>query len=306
MPAPKKRKKPAFKNCKDIGCDALISFEVVGEDEKGSKAHSFDATVHYFESGEGRPLILVHGIGQSLFAWHENIDFFAQNGFRVLALDLPGHGYSTHPNIYYTVEEVTNIIKAFMDSLGISKASIAGFSTSAVSATLLAQQHPEMVDKLILVSPGGPNDDYPFLMRALATKPGQILFRMKFTLQTMENLLKELYFNKPLVTQNVAMQYFEPYKNKDVRDTLIISMLHFENPFDASGLHGIKKDTLVFSGQNDPIHSKQTVQMFANIPGAEHRRLRNCGHFVNEEKAEFFNSESLDFLNRTEADKIFV
>ena len=306
MPAPKKRKKPVFINCKETGCDASISFEVVGEDEQASKAHSFEATVHYFESGKGRPLILVHGIGQSLFAWHNNIEFFAANGFRVIALDLPGYGYSTHPNIYYTVEETTKIIKAFMDSLGISNASIAGFSTSAISAAVLAQQHPEIVDKLILVSPGGPNDAYPFLMRALTTKPGQILFRMRFTPQTMENLLKELYFNKPMVTQNVVDQYFEPYKNKDVRDTLIMSMLHFENPFDASGLHGIKKDTIVFSGQNDPIHSEKTAQMFANIPGAKHRRIRNCGHFVNEEKAEVFNSETLEFLNQTEAERVFV
>ena len=306
MPLPRRRKKPAFINCTETGCFALVSFEVTGEDEKGSSAHSFDANVHYYEQGEGEPLILVHGIGQSLYSWRNSIDYFAQNGFRVLALDLPGYGYSSHPNIYYTVEEVANIIKAFMDALGIKKASIAGISTSAVSAVVLAQQHSEAVDKLILVSPGGPSESYPFLLRALTTRAGQLAFRMRFTPQTMQNVLQELYFNKPMVTQKTVEQYFEPFRNKDVRDTLIMSMLHFEDPFDASDLHSIKKDTLIFSGQNDPIHPEKTANKYAGIPGSEHRRLRNCGHFVNEEKPEVFNTASLEFLRSTQAGKVFV
>ena len=76
-------------------------------------------------------------------------------------------------------------------------------------------------------------------------------------------------------------QYFEPYQEyKDVRDTLIMSMLHFEDPFGASGpAHGIKKDTLIFSGQNDPIHSeKNGDKNMPDIPGArstcENAKLR--------------------------------
>lgn len=306
MAVPKIRKNAEFVNNAQAGCFTQISFEVIGENENGSEAHSFDANVHYYEQGEGKPLILVHGIGQSLYAWRSNIEFFANRGFRVLALDLPGYGYSTHPNIYYTVEENANIVKAFMDSLGIEKASIAAFSTSAISVVILAQKYPEAVDKLVLTSPGGPNEAYPFLLRSLTTKIGQLLFKLSFTHQTLENLIKELYFNKPLFTEAMAAQYYDPYRNKSVRDTLIMSMIHFEDPFNLSDLRGIKKDTLVVSGHNDPIHSKKSAGKFATIPGSEQKCLRNCGHFVNEEKPDIFNSTVIDFLNRTEADKIFV
>ena len=306
MAVPKKRKAPVFFNNAELGGYTQISFEVFGEDEKGSEVHSFDANVHYYEKGEGKPLILVHGIGQSLYAWRNNIDFFTDSGYRVLALDLPGFGYSTHPNIYYTVEENANIIRAFMESLGIKKASIAAFSTSAISALILAHDHPDTIDKLVLISPGGPNEAYPFLLRSLTTKIGQMLFKLRLTHQTLENLIKELYFNKPLFTKEMADQYYEPYKDKSVRDTLISSMMHFEDPFDRTTLHGIKKDTLVLSGHNDPIHSKKMVSKFTIIPATEHKCLRNCGHFVNEEKPDIFNRTVVDFLNQTEADKIFV
>ena len=49
--------------------------------------------MHYLEKGAGRPVLLVHGIGQSLYTWHKNIDALAES-FHVFAPDLLGYGYS--------------------------------------------------------------------------------------------------------------------------------------------------------------------------------------------------------------------
>lgn len=301
----RRRRKVNLKNNKKTGKFADITFEIAAETELGRESHKFHAGIHYVEKGRGQPVIFVHGIGQSLYAWRHSIDFFARNGYHVYAIDLPGYGYSSHPNIYYTAEENAIIIKAFMDALKIKSANFIGFSTGALSILYLVQKHPKKIKKQVLVSPGGPNDTYPFLLRFLTTKLGQLLFRLRFTDTGMEKVLKELYFDKPLVTKEITTQYYAPFKNKNVRDTLIMSMLNFDEDFEYSDFRNIKKDTLVFSGANDPIHSAETAKKFAGIPDADHVRLRNCGHFVNEEKPNRFNSEILLFLKRRKVDNYF-
>ena len=74
-----------------------------------------------------------YGIGQSLFTWRQNIDFFADCGYRVIAMDLAGCGFSGHPNIYYTVEE-NAAIGAFLDAMGIERAISARFPPGAQRA----------------------------------------------------------------------------------------------------------------------------------------------------------------------------
>ena len=146
---------------------------------------------------------------------------------------------------------------------------------------------------------------YPLELRLLTARAAQIMFRMRFSPRTLEKVLRSLYFDKTLVTESIVEQYYAPFANKRVRDTLIMSMLHFdEEIFTRPALRGIKKETLIFSGENDPINSEQTAKKFTAISGAEHIKIRNCGHFANEEKPQRFNSETLLFLDRNIRDDI--
>jgi pimeloyl-ACP methyl ester carboxylesterase len=56
-------------------------------------------TLHYLKGGSGEPLILVHGIGQSLYTWREVFELLCEN-YTVFALDLIGMGYSSRPESY--------------------------------------------------------------------------------------------------------------------------------------------------------------------------------------------------------------
>jgi alpha-beta hydrolase superfamily lysophospholipase len=99
------KKEKLFENNEYMGAFADVSFDIVSENEMGREALRFDTKIHYYEKGEGIPLLLVHGMGQSLYTWRRNIDFFADNGFCVIAPDMAGFGYSGHPNIYYTLRK---------------------------------------------------------------------------------------------------------------------------------------------------------------------------------------------------------
>ncbi|MGI5850288.1 MAG: alpha/beta fold hydrolase, partial [Christensenellales bacterium] len=279
-----------FKNSKDIGSYLGVCFEITGHTELGKESIFFDTDIHYIDKGKGQPILFIHGIGQSLYTWRKSIDIFARNGYRVLAVDLAGFGYSGHPNIYYTPEEYALIIKAFLDTLGIDKVNIAAFSTGCLSAICLAAANPERIGKLIFVSPGAPNSEYLFTMRFLTTWLGYNLFRLHLTESSVRKILLEMYFDSTLVTDDVIDNYFRPFLNKDVRETLAMCMAHFDDAYPKSLLRGIKHDTLIFSGADDKIHNENMIIQYTRpMPNATHIRLRNCSHLLHEEKYAKFN-----------------
>src|SRR5215831_10687757 len=125
--------------------------------------------VHYQEAGDEQapPIILIHGFISSNLVWSHVLLPLARKGFRVIAPDLPGYGYSDKPaNAKYTITEQAHAIVRFMDRLGIRKAMIVGASYGGAVAATMALDFPERVEKLILV--GAVTNDEPkkkFLLR---------------------------------------------------------------------------------------------------------------------------------------------
>lgn len=291
------KKSNGFENSQYIGAFADISFEIISESEYGEEKLVFNTRLHYYEKGSGETLLLLHGLGQSLYTWRNNIDFFAANGFRVIALDMAGFGYSGHPNIYYTIEENVCILRAFMDAMKIKKAHIAGVSTGAQIALLFAAKHPKYTNKLILVTPGAPNENYPFLLKLLTTWFGAISMRLFLSEKTIRNVLNEFYFNATLLNSHVVNQYYLPFKNKDTRETLIRWMKNYDDSMIVPLLKSITNKTLIFSGADDRQHSEKEFCIYAQrLKFAHHYRLRNCAQNVHEEKPDIFNKKALEFL----------
>src|SRR5205807_8333904 len=110
--------------------------------------------IHYQEAGdENAPaIILIHGFISSNSIWSGVLLPLARAGFRVIAPDLPGYGYSDKPaDAQYTIAEQAHAMIGLMDRLGIQKAIIAGASYGGAIATTMALDYPERVETLILV-----------------------------------------------------------------------------------------------------------------------------------------------------------
>src|SRR2546428_8721103 len=87
--------------------------------------------IHYQEAGDEKapPMILIHGFISSTLIWSDVFLPLAEAGFRVIAIDLPGYGYSDKPaNGSYTIDAQAHAVFGLMDSLGIVKATIVGAS----------------------------------------------------------------------------------------------------------------------------------------------------------------------------------
>jgi pimeloyl-ACP methyl ester carboxylesterase len=290
-----------FRNGKDVGSYAGVSFEIIGETEFGTEKIYFETDIHYIDIGDGEPVLLVHGIGQSLYTWRQNIDALIKGGFRVIAIDLPGFGYSGHPNIYYTAEEYSVIIKAFMESINLKNAHIAAVSSGCMPAIIFAAANPKRAGKLILVSPGAPNMNYPFGLKILSTWAGSAIFKLHFREASLRSMLRNIYFDATVITPEVMEGYYAPYRNREARETLSLCMKHFSDEHARAVLKDVRSETLIFSGTEDRMHNERTVRLYAgSIANSRHIRVRNCGHLVHEEKYKRFNEELVQFLQRKE------
>ena len=191
----KGRPRHTYKSDRFAGDIVNITFNIEGESETGPEIFRFDTTIRYFDTGDtgGETLLLVHGIGQSLFTWRQNIDFFADCGYRVIAMDLAGCGFSGHPNIYYTVEENALVIGAFLDAMGIERAHIGAFSTGALSALVYAHSNPGTRGPPCSGFARRPNETIR-LLRALTTWLGRTLFLMHLSETAVRNVLSDLVF----------------------------------------------------------------------------------------------------------------
>jgi len=115
------------------------------------------ARVHYRIRGaaDAPVLVLLHGSNASLFTW-EPWSKTLSDKFRVVSLDLPGHGLTGPvPNHDYSAEAMATFVAEFADKLGLQRFALAGNSMGGGVAARFAETYPDRVTALILVDAGG-------------------------------------------------------------------------------------------------------------------------------------------------------
>lgn len=129
----------------------------------GGQAHFFDwrhGRVFYKSSGQehqGPPLVFIHGVGAgaSSFMWRKNFDPLSED-FRVYALDLLGFGLSDKPaTAPYSADLYVDLISDFIREVAGSPANVVGSSIGAAYAIRVADEHPELINSLVLNAPTG-------------------------------------------------------------------------------------------------------------------------------------------------------
>ena len=126
--------------------------EVLDVDGRPVRVLRADAT-----GGAGRPQLLVHGLGGSAANWIDVIAPLAAHG-PVVALDLPGFGHTRLvEDDVLTVSGHVRFVRRVLDALGWESVTVHGNSMGGLIATHLAARHPEVVHRLVLVSPALPS-----------------------------------------------------------------------------------------------------------------------------------------------------
>jgi pimeloyl-ACP methyl ester carboxylesterase len=117
------------------------------------------ATVNYVDYGSGaegvHPVVLIHGLGGCWQNWLENIRAIAESGRRVIALDLPGFGFSEMPREDISISGYGRCVNALCDELDLGEVVLIGHSMGGFTACETAIQFPERVERVVLVSAAG-------------------------------------------------------------------------------------------------------------------------------------------------------
>src|SRR2546426_168825 len=107
------------------------------------------------EQGEGEPLLLIEGLGQSMWAWREQVPVFARH-YRTIAFDTRGTGRSAVPDEPYGIDELAQDAADVLDG---RTAHVVGLSMGGYVALTLALARPELVRSLVLVGTGAGGPD---------------------------------------------------------------------------------------------------------------------------------------------------
>src|SRR3954452_12069293 len=115
--------------------------------------------VNFVDYGEGtsdlHPVVMIHGLGGCWQNWLENIRPVAETGRRVIALDLPGFGYSEMPDDEISISGYGRVVNALCDELDVGEVVLCGHSMGGFTACETAIQFPERVERVVLISAAG-------------------------------------------------------------------------------------------------------------------------------------------------------
>ncbi|MFL6193014.1 MAG: alpha/beta fold hydrolase [Thermoanaerobaculia bacterium] len=284
------------------GCVSLTPFSEV---QRRLPADRFvrvgDQLVHVEQTGEGEPILLLHGFGGSAYSWRKVVPALAER-HRVLALDLNGFGYTQRPSTResYTREGQARLVLGVMDALGIERAHVFGHSYGGGLSLYLAFRHPERFRSLVLVDSSAPtySDDRRSRLAALRPLAGLYVRSVALRPGMIRKALLRSYYDDSLVTPELVQAYLERLKVEGVGDAFV-GLTAPAPPGERVVLEKIAVPALVVWGAQDELISLATGRnAAARIPGAEFVVIDHCGHLPMEEKPEELLRAALPFLER--------
>lgn len=231
-----------------------------------------DIQLHYLEQGQGQPLVLLHGNGESGDYFEHQISHFSQN-YRVIAIDTRGHGQSPRGEKPFTIKQFAEDLHDFMDEQSIVKAILLGFSDGGNIALTFALKYPERVEKLIL---NGANL-FPSGVKPLYQWPIEIGYHIA--------------------------KMFSKKSEKAQRNTEMLGLMVNEPHIEPSELSKLTMPVLVVAGTKDMIKTSHTQLIYKSLPNAQLAILEG-DHFVANKNPEAFNMVVTSFLSPPQQKKL--
>jgi pimeloyl-ACP methyl ester carboxylesterase len=229
--------------------------------------------VYYQVVGEGEPVILVHGLSASSRWWVRNVAALAEH-YRVYLVDLPGFGMMRGFFYRFVLDNVTTWLLAWMEVVGLKEAYFVGHSMGGYICIRVAAQRPEVVRRLILVSPAG--------LPGERTLAGYLVPLLRTIYYVTPSFLPILFYDALRAGPLTFFRAARDLLSKDMQDVL----------------ESVTVPTLLIWGENDTL----VPAIFGDILRQKIARsrlllLKKAGHVVMYDQPEEFNAGVLAFLD---------
>ena len=250
-----------------------------------------DININYEIIGDGQPLLFIHGLGSSLRDWEDQVPVFSKK-FKVITLDLRGHGQTDKPKGPYSISMFAEDIAELIKSLKVDPVHVVGISLGGAIGFHLAIDHPDITKSLVVVNMSASvpiktlKEKQMFFLRVLIVK--------MMGMRKMGKVLAKRLFIKPEqeeLRERMASRWAENDKK-----AYLSSLKTLKNWSVLERLREIKCPTLVVSSDEDytPLSAKE--EYTAMIPNAKLVVIEDARHAVSVEKPEEFNTILMDFL----------
>lgn len=242
--------------------------------------------IHYLVAGEGRPLVLIHGLGARSEIWLPLIPQFTAKGFRVYAPDLLGYGRSDRPDVDYAISLQADIVRQFLDSQGLRQTDLAGWSMGGWISLKLAADSPQRVRRLILLDSAGIRYD---AVNRSALRPK--------TPEQLAHLMEVLTLNPRAIPEFVARDILRVMNEQDwVVGRSLDSMIAGKDLMDGK-LEGVTMPVLILWGRQDVLTPLAIAeQMHREMPQSVLFVAEGCGHLAPIECRDQIGPEMQKFL----------
>lgn len=253
--------------------------------------------MHCHILGEGPPVLFLHGSGPGASGWSnfaQNGQYLARAGYQCILADSLGYGQSDKPlDVAYTLPVMAGAVLGLMDGLGHHRFSIAGNSQGGAQALWLALEHPQRVERLILMAPGGLEEREIYMeMKGIRSMMRCLYGPEGLTLEGLRRLFEKQLYDPSLVGEALVQERFEAAAAQPLH---VFRSMKVDNL--AGRLHELRLPVLGLWGMDDcfcPVSGALTLA--TRVPGARVTLFSQCGHWVMVEHAEVFNRLCLDFL----------
>ena len=256
-------------------------------------------TMHYHEAGSGdRGVILfAHGSGPGASGWSNfkgNYPFLAEHGYRTIVPDTMGYGYSTKPEDgAFSLDDVAAQYKALLDALGVDRAIVVGNSQGGAIAITMAINYPKLVDKLVLMAPGGLETRETYMQMEGIKAMLRVLYKEGISKETIRKVFTLQLHDESQITDEVIE---ERYKVAMTQHKDNIARIRVANQEDR--LSEIQCPVLCFWGADDKFCPPSGAPKIASAcPDSRTMLIGNCGHWVMVEYKKLFNELTLQFAN---------
>ncbi len=265
--------------------------------------------MRYFRAGEGPTLLLIHGMAGSAATWKQVMPRLARD-YDVIAPDLLGHGRSAKPRTDYSLGSHAATMRDLLVALGVERATVIGQSLGGGIAMQLAYQHPDRVERLVLVGSGGLGHEVSPVLRLLTLPGAEYLMPLVFTglARELGNKVSRFLHRNGLRAPQVeeGWRAYVSLTESENRDAFVKTL---RAVVDLRGQSVSAQDrlylaaampTLIVWGDRDPIipidHAYAAHDL---MPGSRLEIFADCGHFPHSEEPDRFIRVLRDFLGST-------
>lgn len=268
----------------------------------------------YSVTGQGQPLVLIHGFGASIRHWRRNIPVLAEAGYQVYALDLLGFGKSDKPALDYTMELWQELLFDFWTERIQQPTVFVGNSIGALLTLMVMANHPEIAKGGVLLNAAGGLNHRPeelnlplrllmgtFTKVVSSSLVGGFMFNQIRQKPRLRRTLQQVYRDHTAVTDELIDLIYEPSCDPGAQKVFASILTAPPGPRPEELLPQVTQPLLVLWGEADPWTPIAGSKIYQDLAAQTNRvkfvAIPDTGHCPHDERPDVVNCEILAWMS---------